>query len=97
MKHGATHLHSMGPYATAEYKHAGDQEQVVLQSDAPIVSVGMVSPFPTPGNNSAHLIDPSNGLHWNVQNNIWNVNFPQWYPFEKKDKDARFRFVIDVV
>ena len=24
----------------------------------------------------------ANGMLWNVNNNIWNTNFPQWYPFE---------------
>ena len=98
VKHGATHLHSLGPFATIEYSENSENEKtVILQSlDSPIVSFGLVSPFPTPGNNSKHEIDPSNGMHYNIQNNIWNVNFPQWYPFVKEDKDARFRFIIDL-
>jgi hypothetical protein len=67
---------------------------VVLRAlDTPVLSAGLLSPFPTPGNWS---IDLSTGFHANLQNNIWNVNFPQWYPFESVDKDARFRFEVDV-
>lgn len=38
--------------------------------DAPIVSVGIASPFPTPRDK---LPDPAKGFHWNVFNNIWNT------------------------
>ena len=88
--HGAVHLHSLGPFSTVEYHQR--QEDIVLTSlDVPIVSAGLLSPFPTPGN---WTIDLSNGMHYNIQNNIWNVNFPQWYPFVEEDKNARFRFQV---
>ena len=87
--HGATHLHSLGPFATIEHNSSNT---VLTSLDAPIVSVGMLSPFPTPGNNT--IINPAQGMHFNIQNNIWNVNFPQWYPFVPKDKDAKFRFYV---
>ena len=31
-----------------------------------------------------------------LQNNIWNTNFPQWYPFEEEDSDAQFRFEVRI-
>jgi hypothetical protein len=98
--HGAVHLHSLGPFATVEWSSKDDglaskkDESVVVRAlDTPVLSAGLLSPFPTPGNWSINL---SSGFHANLQNNIWNVNFPQWYPFENVDKDARFRFEIDI-
>ena len=31
-----------------------------------------------------------------AQNNIWNTNFPQFYPFAAADADARFRFELQI-
>jgi hypothetical protein len=94
--HGAVHLHSLGPFSTIEYRQNSTKttEAITLTSlDVPIVSAGLLSPFPTPGN---WTIDLSEGMHYNLQNNIWNVNFPQWYPFIDGDKDARFRFEVEL-
>lgn len=105
--HGATHLHSLGPFATVDYhgrlngSAATDGRQhtarISLASvDAPIVSAGLLSPFPTPSENTTIASRLANGMHWNVHNNIWNTNFPQWYPFVDADRGARFRFAMDV-
>lgn len=102
--HGATHLHSLGPLARVKYTGGvgaplggGDAATISLESlDVPIVSAGLMSPFPTPGDNTTAAKDIASGWHFNLQNNIWNVNFPQWYPFVQEDADARFRFVVDV-
>ena len=32
----------------------------------------------------------SQGVHFNLYNNVWGTNFPMWY-----DEDARFRFVVE--
>ena len=90
--HGAVHLHSLGPLSTIEY-HDNNENIILTSLDVPIVSAGLLSPFPTPGN---WTIDLSNGMHYNLQNNIWNVNFPQWYPFVDKDTNARFRFQVEL-
>jgi hypothetical protein len=90
--HGAVHLHSMGPLSTIEY-HDNNENIILTSLDVPIVSAGLLSPFPTPGN---WTIDLSNGMHYNLQNNIWNVNFPQWYPFVDEDRNARFRFQVEL-
>ena len=31
----------------------------------------------------------SDGVYFNLYNNVWGTNFPMWY-----DEDARFRFVL---
>jgi hypothetical protein len=41
------------------------------------VSTGILSPFPTPGGNSSIAQTLEQGMHWNIQNNVWNVDYPQ--------------------
>ena len=93
--HGATHLHSLGPNGFVTY--SGREGQLVLQPlDSPIVSMGLLSPFPTPGDNSTLRAQMAGGVHANIQNNIWNTNYPQLYPFVADDADSRFRFELRV-
>ena len=72
---------------------------------SPVVSAGVLSPFPTslgdvagPSNDTAaiHGAIRANGWHYNVQNNIWNTNFPQFYPFVKEDTELLARFTVRV-
>jgi hypothetical protein len=79
--HGATHLHSVGPDGGMTYS-GSEGTMDIVSLDAPIVSCGLLTPFPTPGDNSSLPQNMKQGMHWNVENNIWNTNFPQWYPFE---------------
>lgn len=89
------HLHTLGPYGFAQY--TGPEGTLTLSSpDVPILSAGLMTPFPTPGSNSSLAENMKGGMHFNLQNNVWNVNFPQWYPFVEKDKDARYRFAVTV-
>merc|ERR1712100_564120 len=90
--------------------YTGPEGMLAIASlDAPIVSCGVLSPFPTPGANSTLQENMANGMLFNVQNNIWDTNFPQWYPFEgvfgygnggKPDltlgSNAVFRFTVTV-
>ena len=92
--HGATHLHSLGPFSTVDYRDAATNFSIA-SLDAPIVSAGLLSPFPTPGENTTVKANLQNGMHFNIQNNIWNVNFPQWYPFVDTDRNSRFRFHVE--
>jgi hypothetical protein len=64
-------------------RYSGNDGKFAISSlDAPVVSCGLLTPFPTPGDNTTLAANMANGMHWNVQNNIWNTNYPQWYPFE---------------
>jgi hypothetical protein len=50
-------------------------------------------PFPTP----LHAdVDFSYGASFCLFNNIWNTNYPLWYPFVREDKDLKFRFQIRI-
>ena len=37
------------------------------------------------------------GVHFNIQNNIWNTNYPLWYPFVESDANVRSRFELEFV
>lgn len=34
------------------------------------------------------------GVAFNLFNNVWDVNFIFWYPFEKRDTNQKFRFKL---
>lgn len=48
VEHGATHLHAMGPDGAMVYSGA-DGSLTIASLDVPVVSTGVLSPFPTPG------------------------------------------------
>jgi len=35
------------------------------------------------------LPDLSQGMHFNLHNNLWGTNFPMWF-----EEDCRFRFIL---
>eukprot|EP01043_Picozoa_sp_COSAG02_P035726 COSAG02_NODE_2576_length_8498_cov_4.245386_5_plen_416_part_00 len=76
--HGATHLHAMGADGAMVYS-GPDGNLTIASLDAPVLSTGILSPFPTPGDNSSIAETLHLGMHWNVENNVWNVDYPQWY------------------
>ena len=50
------------------------------------------TPFPAPE-------DPVNikelkGVAFNIHNNVWNTNYPLWYPFVEEDKDFKSRYTM---
>ena len=67
-----------------------DQKRKIIMSslDTALVSIGMASPVPTP------LVVPNvqDGVHFPLVGNIWNTNYPFWYPFDANDKSSQFRF-----
>ncbi len=34
------------------------------------------------------------GVHFALVGNLWNTNYPFWYPFEEEDSSSQFRFEI---
>lgn len=39
-------------------------------------------------------VEPDEGVWFNLANNVWNTNWPLWYPWREEDANARFRFVL---
>eukprot|EP00035_Acanthoeca_spectabilis_P023764 m.450846 g.450846 ORF g.450846 m.450846 type:complete len:766 (+) comp20055_c0_seq1:144-2441(+) len=49
-------------------------------------------PFPTPIHRQPDL---SKGVAWNLYNNIWNTNYPFWFPFVPEDATTKYRFTVE--
>lgn len=70
--------------------------------DAPVLSVGRANPVPTTAIYGDPLYDkdrltpnPEGGVHISLFNNIWNTNYPFWYPWQTDDMDIQYRFRIE--
>lgn len=104
VEHGAVHLHALGPDGSVVHSapEGGETTVEIVSLDVPVVSAGLLSPFPAAldgsvADNSTALIEgwiEEGGWHYNVQNQIWNTNYPQWYPFDKEDTEILSRFVL---
>jgi hypothetical protein len=84
LPNGNRKLHAMG---TGIF-YRDEAGQLAIESlDAPLVAPGEPSLL----NFNNDQPDITQGMHFNLYNNIWGTNFPMWY-----DEDARFRFVLHV-
>lgn len=92
----------------SQYQHAGEKVTLIASSPSPIVlelssqDVPLIcpiiknkypTPFPVP-------LDPFPdtdvvGVAFNLHNNIWNTNYPLWYPFTSGDENFKARFTIN--
>lgn len=84
IRNGNRHLHAVGSGLRAE-----DATHVVrLETlDAPLVAPGK----PALLDHVNRQPDLRDGIHFNLHNNLWGTDFPQWY-----EDDARFRFVLQI-
>ena len=57
--------------------------------DVPILCTGKASPFISPRTAQPNMTE---GIHFNIVQNIWNTNYVLWYPFTKEDQNIRSRF-----
>ena len=82
--------------------HSSDKKSITLASpDVPLVCPILQgdngwtpTPFPAPLKplSSATII----GMAFNIHNNIWNTNYPLWYPFNDEDKNFRAKFSMQM-
>ncbi len=89
---GAAHLHAVGQAGAK--RACGNKTLHVVNVDSALISVGHASPFPTPLQPLSKA-QASGTLAAVLHNNIWDVNYPMWYPFDKYtqvDASERFRF-----
>ena len=85
---GSKHLH--GTINGVYYNNSLN----IMSLDNGIVSLDIQSPFSTPF--SDDLINPINGIHFLLNNNIWNTNYPSWYPFLNEDINLVYRFNLTI-
>ena len=65
------------------------QQVEIGSSDSGLLRWGEPLPFPTPLTKNVNTsIGPSFCLH----NNIWNTNYPDWFPFDDVGRSTIFRF-----
>jgi hypothetical protein len=82
VRHGNRKLHAIG----RQVLYSDKQDVLSIETlDAPLVAPGEPSLLRF-DNRQPPL---SQGMHFNLYNNIWGTNFPMWY-----DEDARFRFIL---
>ena len=72
-------------------QHEGQLGVTLTSLDVPVVSLGVATPFPSPRTAAP---DMSQGVHFNIHNNIWNTNYVLWYPFVPDDPTIRSRFQL---
>jgi len=82
VRNGNRHLHAIDRGVVYD---DGSRRFALESLDAPLVAPGKRSLL----NFNQRQIDPSQGMHFNLLNNIWGTNHPMWY-----DEDAKFRFVL---
>eukprot|EP01048_Picozoa_sp_COSAG05_P001796 COSAG05_NODE_63_length_22889_cov_41.986617_10_plen_188_part_00 len=92
---GAGHLHAVGDSGARRSCRGGGTVRVVAL-DSALLSVGRETAFPTP---LAPLTEAeaSGGLTAVLHDNIWDVNYPMWYPYDKWtaiDANEHFRFSV---
>jgi hypothetical protein len=80
IRNGNRKLHAVG---TGVFYRDEASDLAIETLDAPLVAPG--EPSLLNFNNRQPVV--TNGMHFNLYNNIWGTNFPMWY-----EDDARFRF-----
>ncbi|KAH3758229.1 glycoside hydrolase [Pelomyxa schiedti] len=91
---GSSHLHGIDTTADFGFQFTLADESgffAVGSLDVPLVSVGVLDPFPTP---LTPFTSVDNGISFNVFNNMWGTNYVQWFPFIDEDKTTAYRFVL---
>ena len=82
VRNGNRHLHAVDRGVVYD----DGQRRFALESlDAPLVAPGMRSLL----NFTQRKLDLTQGMHFNLFNNIWGTNHPMW-----SAEDAKFRFVL---
>jgi len=87
---GSKHLHGFDSYV--EHSSEKDGKFHIESLDSGVVCFGEPTPFPTPFTQP----DLSQGVHFNLFNNIWGTNYVMWYPFLDEDLNAQFRFIVNL-
>ena len=75
--------------------------QATIPLDGTVVDFRRRSPLATPTNplpTPLRVPEPSRGVHHALCGNMWNTNYPFWYPFAPGERDAtsQFRFALEL-
>ena len=85
-------LHAVSTGVEFRPSSKGANDRIFFETlDAPIVRWDAPLPFPTPTKRQPAL---GNGTAYLLHDNIWNTNYPFWYPWAAGDANLRFRFAV---
>ena len=88
------HLHAVGDNGVTTFSKEKTESIKFVSLDTALVSIGVVSPVPTP----LVVPNPSGGVHFALVGNIWNTNYPVWYPFTNGTGNShKFRFRFEFI
>eukprot|EP00943_MAST-04B_sp_MAST-4B-sp1_P001592 g1592.t1 len=86
------HLHGIGNDGIIVKSKDGISTLRIKALDSPLVSIGRRDPVPTP----LVVPQPGDGINFALVGNIWNTNYPFWYPFNDEDLSSQFRFIFEL-
>eukprot|EP00040_Diaphanoeca_grandis_P011615 m.59614 g.59614 ORF g.59614 m.59614 type:complete len:816 (-) comp22730_c0_seq1:20-2467(-) len=94
-----SNMHMHGVNTGVRWMRGDDVDLLLETFDTTVVSIGEANPVPTTALNGDPLYpgqrltpDPAGGVHFSLFNNIWNTNYPFWYPFQTEDEDINYNF-----
>lgn len=102
VKNGSFYQHAVEQVSLVEQLKSGTLNLGFTSSDVPLVCpifVGeaeIVTPTPFPYLQRPRLATSVDGFAFNIHNNIWNTNYPLWYPFTEEDKTFKARFKMTI-
>ncbi len=103
VKNGSQYQHGVESVTlTRDSKNDNDSFTLQLSSlDVAIVcpilgNVNYKTPTPFPAPMDPIDINNLKGVAFNIHNNIWNTNYPLWYPYLEEDKDFKSRYTMTV-
>ena len=77
---------------TTKCKASLSVESLDVPVVCPVVAKEGATPFPYPSEAGAK--PDLTGMAFNLHNNIWNTNYPLWYPFASGDENFKARFMV---
>lgn len=91
-QHAVEELYLIDP----EDKFVFKAESLEVPLVCPIFSstTGFTTPNPLPILSRPDPLSMLKGFAFNIHNNVWNTNYPLWYPFENEDRNFRANFVV---
>lgn len=88
---GSHSIHAVNRGVTVSSRD--NREQLTIATlDVPLVNAGKPNPFYNPIEGP----DMSEGMSYNIVNNVWGTNYIMWVPYTALDEPGMaFRFVIE--
>jgi len=87
---GSKKMHSVSSHVSAS---ASGHTLRLEPHYSPLVCFGEPSGFPVPTDKTPDISKGSSVILWD---NIWNTNYPLWYPFNPSEDNLKFRFSLRI-